>query len=82
MIRKLTLGLVAAASLAATSLIPTAASAGGGWGWHHHHHHGHFFGGPAFVVGTGYGYGDGCLQRRFVETRRGLRVRWVNVCAY
>ena len=42
MLRKVTLALVAAASLSAMALAPTAASAkpwGGGWGggWHHHH---------------------------------------------
>jgi hypothetical protein len=26
--------------------------------------------------------GNGCLQQRMVETRRGLRLRTVNVCAY
>ncbi len=77
---KVALGLVAAASLAATALMPTAASAHGfHWGWHGGWHPHHFYGGPAFVVG---GYDDGCMQRRAIETRRGLRVRWVNVCAY
>jgi len=38
-----------------------------------------FYGGPTFYVG---GLTDGCLQRRVVETRRGPRVRTVNVCAY
>lgn len=85
MIRKLTLGLVAAASLGAMALTPTVASAKG-WGWNggfHHHHFGHhgFYGGPTFVVGGGY-YNDDCLQRRVVETRRGPRVRLVNVCAF
>jgi hypothetical protein len=84
MIRKLTLGLLAAASLGATALIPSAASAHGfhGWGWHGGFgHHGFYGGGPTFVVGGG-GYYDDCLQRRVVETRRGPRVRLVNVCAY
>ncbi|MGH6754152.1 MAG: hypothetical protein ACREDP_18515, partial [Bradyrhizobium sp.] len=50
----------------------------------HHHHHGHWghgfglgFGG--IYVNTGY---DSCLQQQWVETRRGLRLRTVNVCAY
>ena len=54
MLRKLMLGLVAAASLSTLALAPTAASAkpwgfGGGWGggWGYHHHH--FGGGIAFV---------------------------------
>jgi Spy/CpxP family protein refolding chaperone len=44
MIRKLALGLFAAASISAAVLAPTAASAknwgnnwGGGWGYHHRH---------------------------------------------
>ena len=50
MLRKVTLALVAAASLSAMALAPTAASAGpwgGGWGggWGGYHHHwGHGFG--------------------------------------
>jgi Spy/CpxP family protein refolding chaperone len=73
MTRVLTLGLLAAAALGMTALAPTAASAHG-WGWGHHHH---FFGGPAFIVND-----DGCLVRQLVETRRGPRVRLVNVCGY
>ena len=71
MIRKLVLGLVAAACLSAAALTPTAASAhgfgfGGGWGhhWGFHRHFGFGFGGP--IV-------DSCL----VVTPYG---RVVNVC--
>ena len=81
MIRRLTLGLIAAAALGAAALAPGAASAHG-IGWHHHGWHG----------GLGFGYyrptlyvngvSDGCMQRRVVETRRGQRVRWVNVCNF
>jgi hypothetical protein len=83
MFRKLTLALVAAASLGAMALAPTAASAGwkgGGWGggWHHHHY-GHGFG--IGFVGGGYG-GDGCYQVRRVATPYGYRFRTVNVCAF
>ncbi len=82
MLRKVTLGLIAAASLGAAALAPTAASAGGiGFGFHHHHwghHHGYGFG-PSLYINTGY---NNCLQERMVETRRGLRLRTVNVCAY
>jgi hypothetical protein len=83
MFRKLTLALVAAASLSAMALAPTVASAGwkgGGWGggWHHHHH-GHGFG--IGFIGGGYG-GDGCYQTRRVLTDFGYRFRLVNVCAY
>ena len=42
--------------------------------------------GPAIGVGIGGLYVDsglnGCLQQRMVETRRGMRLRTVNVCAY
>jgi hypothetical protein len=73
MLRKLTLGLVAAASLSAMALIPSAASAkpwGGGWGFHHHHF------GVGFV-----GYGDdGCYVTRRVMTPFGYRRRIINVC--
>ena len=68
MLRKLALGLVAAASLSAMALAPTAASAGpwgGGWGggWHHHHHFGHGFG-----IGFIGGGDDGCYVVRQVLT--------------
>ena len=79
MLRKLTLGLVAAASLSAT-LAPTAASArpwGGGWGHHHHHHFG-----PGFGIGV-VGYrDDGCYVLRRVLTSYGYRLRTINVCEY
>ena len=81
MLRKLTLGLVAAASLGAMALAPTAASAGpwgGGWGWgfHHHHHFGHGF-------GLGYiGGDDGCYVVRRVPTPFGYRLRTFNICEY
>ena len=86
MFRKLALGLVAAASLGAAVLAPTAASAhfkgccalggggfGGGWGFHHHHF-GHGFG-IGFIGG-----GDGCYVTREVMTPFGPRLRTVNVC--
>jgi hypothetical protein len=81
MLRKLSLVAVAAASLGAAALAPTAASA---HGWHHggwHHHHGWggprvFIGGPAYYAG---GFG-GCYVRRLVPTPFGLRWRLVNRC--
>jgi hypothetical protein len=82
MLRKLALTLVAAASLGATALAPTSASAHwhGGWhggGWHHG------WGGPRFFVGGpvyyGGGYG-GCYVRRLVPTPWGPRWRLVNRC--
>ncbi|MDB5505285.1 MAG: hypothetical protein JWR89_5187 [Tardiphaga sp.] len=82
MFRKLTLGLIAAASLGAAALAPSAASAHGfGWhgGWHGGFGHHGFYGGPTLYVG---GLNDDCMQRRVIETRRGTRVRWVNVCAF
>lgn len=85
MLRKITLGLVAAASLSAMALSPTTASAspwGGGWGggWGHHHHHHHF--GPGFGIGF-VGYRDhGCYVLRRVLTPYGYRLRTINVCDY
>jgi len=79
MLRKLTLALVASASLGAVALASTAASASPYWlPHHHHHHHGH---GLGFVIGGGYG-GEGCYQTRRVWTPYGYRFRVVNVCAW
>ena len=81
MICKSALGLIAAATIAAASLAPTAASAkpfgfgggwGGGWGYHHFHH--------GFGPGFGYGGGDDCYVREPVLTPFGYRFRFVNVC--
>ena len=93
MFRKLTLALVAAASLGAAALAPTAASASPykiphfhhhhGHHHHGHHHHGHHHG-LGFgigLIGGGYG-GDGCYQSRRVWTPYGWRFRVVNVCAW
>jgi len=82
MLRKFTLGLVAAASLSAMALAPSAASAnpwggkwgGGGWGGYHHHHFGGFGIG---YVGGGY---DGCYVTRRVMTPFGYRLRTFNIC--
>ncbi len=80
MLRKLTLGLVAAASLGAMALAPSAASAkpwgwGGGWGGYHHFGHG--------IGYIGGGYDDsGCYVVRRVATPFGYRLRTVNVCEY
>jgi hypothetical protein len=82
MLRKLALGLVAAASLSAMALAPSAASAHpwgggwhggwGGWGGYHHSYHGY---GVGFVGG-----GDGCYVTRTVMTPYGYRLRTFNVC--
>jgi hypothetical protein len=81
MFRKVTLALVAAASLSAMALAPTTASAGGFiWPTYHPHHHwGHGFG---FGIGYGGGGYDGCYVTRPVMTPFGLRYRAVNICAY
>jgi hypothetical protein len=88
MIRKLTLGLAAALAIGAAALAPTSASAftvkvGPGWHPHHHHHHyphhHHrvFVAPPLFVAAP-----VNCMEKRLVQTRKGLRWRTVNVCAF
>jgi hypothetical protein len=85
MYRKITLALVAAASLSATAVAPSAASAkpwGGGWGGgsgggFHHHHFGPGFG--IAYVGGGY-EDDGCYVTCRVRTPFGYRLRSVNIC--
>ena len=81
MLRKVTLALVAAASLSADGAGSHLRF--GGWassGRHHHHHHhwghGHGFG-VGFIGGGGY---DGCYVTRRVLTPFGFRWRTVNVC--
>ena len=75
MLRKVTLGLIAAASLTAAAMSPASAH---GWfgGWHHGWYG---YGYPGLYVS---GVTDGCYQQRVVDTRHGPRVRVVNVCAY
>jgi hypothetical protein len=78
MLRKVTLALVAAASLGIMALAPTAASAGGFiWPTYHPHHHWH----SGFGLGIGF-VDSGCYQNRLVPTPFGYRLRTVNVCAY
>ena len=87
MLRKVTLALIAAASLGAAALAPAPASAGGfhhgGWhgGWHSGWHggFGHNYYGSGVYIG---GLTDDCIQQRVVETRRGPRLRNVNVCVF
>jgi hypothetical protein len=72
MLRKFTLGLIAAASLGIAALAPGSASAhtfypGWGYGWSV---------GPSFYIN------NSCYQQRWVQTRHGMRVRTVNVCGY
>lgn len=80
MIRKLALGLAAAITLGAAALAPSAASAGG---FHHHHNHRHglFFAPAPIIVSTPI-LAPGCFQKRLVPTRKGMRWRTVNVCAF
>ena len=79
MLRKVTLGLIAAASLGAAALAPSAASAHGFHHWGHGWGHGYGLGFGGVYINTG---ANDCYQQRMVETRRGLRLRAVNVCAY
>jgi hypothetical protein len=79
MLRKITLGLIAAASLSVAALAPGSASAHGfhsGWGWGHG---GWGYGGPGLYINTGV---SSCYRQQLVQTRHGLRLRTVNVCAY
>lgn len=83
MFRKITLALVAAASLSAMALAPTAASAhpGFGWGGGFHGGWGHHFGGGFGIGYIGTGYVDsGCYVTQRVLTPYGYRLRTVNVC--
>ena len=76
MLRRVTLALVAAASLSAMALAPTAASAGpwgGGWGGNHHNG-GHDFG------SIGRGIYSRCFVNSLYETPLGARGHTVNVC--
>jgi hypothetical protein len=77
MLRKITLGLIAAASLSVVALAPGSASAHGfhsGWGWGYGG-----YGGPGLYISTGV---SNCYRQQMVQTRHGLRLRTVNVCAY
>jgi len=77
MLRKIALGLIAAASLGVVALAPGSASAHGfhsGWG-----HGGWGYGGPGLYINTGV---SNCYRQQLVQTRHGLRLRTVNVCAY
>ena len=78
MLRKITLALVAAASLGTMAMAPTSASAGGFWPHKHpHHHHGLHFG--VGIVDPGF---SGCYRTRMVWTPYGYRLRTINVCRY
>src|SRR5262245_7304212 len=82
MFRKFALGLAAAVAVSCAALAPTSASAGGFFHHHHHHYHGGIYFAPAPLIVAGPAVSSGCLQRQLVPTRKGLRWRLVNVCAY
>jgi hypothetical protein len=77
MLRKITLGLIAAASLSVAAVAPASAHGFHGQ-WGHGWSHGGFgFGGIYVNAGA-----SDCYQQQMVQTRHGLRLRMVNVCAY
>ena len=77
MLRKVTLGLLAAASLSVAAIAPASAHGlHGGWG---HGHWGHGFGFGGLYINTGV---SDCYQQQMVRTRYGLRLRTVNFCGY
>jgi Spy/CpxP family protein refolding chaperone len=78
MLRKVTLGLIAAASLSVAAVAPASAHGfHGGGHWGHGWGHGYGFGG--IYINTG---ASDCYQQQWVQTRNGMRLRMVNVCAY
>jgi hypothetical protein len=85
MFRKAILAVSALTIIGAAALAPTTASAGGGKGGHHGHHHGghwggksFYYGGPAYVGYSGYGYG--CWVKKWIDTPFGPRLKRVYVC--
>jgi Spy/CpxP family protein refolding chaperone len=75
MFRKIALGLIAAASLSIAAAAPASAHGfHGGWG---HGGWGHGFGG--LYINTGV---SDCYRQQMAQTRYGMRLRTVNVCAY
>jgi hypothetical protein len=80
MLRKIALGLIAAASLSVAAIAPASAHGmhgGGGWGHHGGWGHGYGFGGLYVNAGV-----SDCYQQQLVQTRFGLRLRAINVCGY
>jgi hypothetical protein len=77
MLRKITLGLIAAASLSFAAIAPASAHGFHGGGWGHGWGHGLGFGG--LYINTGV---SDCYQQQMVQTRFGLQLRTVNVCGY
>jgi hypothetical protein len=81
MLRKVTLGLIAAAALGAAALAPSAAAAGGlhhGY-WGHGWGHGYGLGFGGLTINTGI---SDCYRQMWIPTSQGMRLRTVNVCGY
>ena len=78
MLRKIVLGVAAAAAIGAATFSPTSANASPYKIWHPHKHHHGWHGGGFGYYGS-YAFG-GCYQKRWVPTPFGYRFRWVNVC--
>jgi hypothetical protein len=77
MFRRIALGLIAAAALSVSAAAPASAHGfHGGWG------HGGWGYGLGFGSGLYVSTGADCLQTQMVPTRRGMRLRTINVCAY
>jgi hypothetical protein len=76
MLRKITLGLIAAASLSVAAVAP--ASAHGLHGWGHGWGNGLAFASGLYINSV---VNDNCFQQQMVPTRHGPRLRTVNVCA-
>ena len=74
MLRKTLLAAAATVAIGTAALAPTSASAHWGGGWH-----GGWYGFHPFVSIGGPVY-DGCTAQRWVHTRHGTELRWVNVC--
>jgi hypothetical protein len=86
MIRKLALGLAATVAVGAAVLAPTAASAfsvkvGPGYHPHYYPHHHRVYVAPPLIVGAPL-IAPGCMQKQMVQTKKGLRMRMVNTCAF
>jgi Spy/CpxP family protein refolding chaperone len=81
MLRKLALGLAAAASLGLAAFAPTAASAYSD-GPHFRGHHNGFGMHRGWHGWRGAQARGGCIQQRLVPTPWGPRYRTVNVCRY
>lgn len=81
MLRKLALGVVAAAALGIAALAPTSASAHDRPHFRNGHHHG--FGMHRGWHGArAHFHHRGCIRHRLVKTPWGPRYRAVNICRY